>query len=135
MKKSNINWDVVKDFYLSCRSYKQTAEHFGIKLDTVRTRAYRERWRECSRLTPQTFNSFNTSASHHPQESMYNVQVTFQKSHAQQLCQQVVRELKKTILELENCPYADMEVYLENARWMIDVLEALAQPLEEGSAL
>ncbi len=44
MKKSNINWDVVKDFYLACRSPKLTAEKFNVSLSAVKMRSHREGW-------------------------------------------------------------------------------------------
>ncbi len=39
-----INWEEVKNYYLACRSYKLTAEHFGLKEQTMRTRCRRGRW-------------------------------------------------------------------------------------------
>ena len=39
-----IDWNIVREFYLDCRSYKLTAERFGIKISTLNARAYREKW-------------------------------------------------------------------------------------------
>lgn len=44
MTDSPTDWNEVKNFYLDCRSYKQTAEHFGLSTDTIRTRARRGGW-------------------------------------------------------------------------------------------
>ena len=41
---SQIDWNEVREFYLSCRSYKLTAERFGLNVKTLNTRAYREKW-------------------------------------------------------------------------------------------
>ena len=39
-----IDWNEVRAFYLDCRSYKLTAERFGISAQTVKTRCRREKW-------------------------------------------------------------------------------------------
>ena len=39
-----IDWNKVREFYLDCRSYKLTAEMFGISAQTVKTRCRREKW-------------------------------------------------------------------------------------------
>ena len=39
-----IDWNKVREFYLDCRSYKLTAERFGISAQTVKTRYRREKW-------------------------------------------------------------------------------------------
>ena len=53
----STDWAAVRSFYLTCRSYKQTAEHFGLKLSTLNARAYREKWAadnaECNVNTPE----------------------------------------------------------------------------------
>ena len=38
------DWDAITAHYLECRSPKQTAEHFGIKLTTLTGRIKREGW-------------------------------------------------------------------------------------------
>lgn len=40
----STDWAAVREYYRSCRSYKQTAEHFCLKLSTLNARAYREKW-------------------------------------------------------------------------------------------
>ena len=42
----STDWAAVRSFYLTCRSYKQTAEHFGLTITCVRSRCYREKWAE-----------------------------------------------------------------------------------------
>ena len=37
-------WSQVKAYWLECRSVKQTAEHFGLSLNTIKTRSRREGW-------------------------------------------------------------------------------------------
>lgn len=44
MTDSPTDWNEVKNFYLACRSYKQTAEHFNVSFSAVKMRAYREKW-------------------------------------------------------------------------------------------
>ncbi len=41
---SQIDWNEVREYYLACRSYKQTGEQFGVSPDTIRTRCRREQW-------------------------------------------------------------------------------------------
>ena len=41
----STDWALVRSFYLTCRSYKQTAEHFGINPDTIKKRCQRENWK------------------------------------------------------------------------------------------
>lgn len=41
---SQIDWNEVREYYLSCRSYKQTGEHFGISSETIKKRCQREKW-------------------------------------------------------------------------------------------
>jgi hypothetical protein len=40
------HWSRVKAYWLECRSVKQTAEHFGLSPNSVKTRARRENWKE-----------------------------------------------------------------------------------------
>lgn len=42
------DWEEIKTFYCSCRSYKKTAERFGLPVATINARAYRENWKECA---------------------------------------------------------------------------------------
>ena len=44
MKDLSIEWDEVRSYYLTSRSYKQTAEKFQISQAAVKMRAYREKW-------------------------------------------------------------------------------------------
>ncbi|MFZ9937959.1 MAG: hypothetical protein ACO3JG_13020 [Luteolibacter sp.] len=39
-------WSKVKAYWLECRSVKQTAEHFGLSPNSIKTRARRENWKE-----------------------------------------------------------------------------------------
>lgn len=39
------DWKAVKEFYSSCHSPKQTAEQFGLSMNTVKTRIRREGWK------------------------------------------------------------------------------------------
>ena len=41
-----MDWDAIKLFYLDCRSFKATAEHFGVALEALKKRAQRQRWRD-----------------------------------------------------------------------------------------
>ena len=41
----STDWAAVREYYRSCRSYKQTAEHFGLNPDTIKTRCRREDWK------------------------------------------------------------------------------------------
>lgn len=41
----STDWALVREFYLTCRSYKQTAEHFGLNPDTIKKRCQRENWK------------------------------------------------------------------------------------------
>ena len=41
---NQIDWNEVREYYLACRSYKQTGEQFGVSPDTIRTRCRREQW-------------------------------------------------------------------------------------------
>lgn len=58
MTKTTTDWAEVQHYYQMCRSYKQTAEKFGISPDSVRTRARRGGWSvqnepsECSNEHP-----------------------------------------------------------------------------------
>ena len=38
------HWSKVKAYWLKCRSVKQTAEHFGLSPNTIKTRSRREGW-------------------------------------------------------------------------------------------
>lgn len=38
------HWSQVKAYWLECRSVKQTAEHFGLSPNTIKTRSRREDW-------------------------------------------------------------------------------------------
>ena len=38
------HWSKVKAYWLECRSVKQTAEHFGLSPNSVKTRSRREGW-------------------------------------------------------------------------------------------
>ena len=40
-----MDWNAIKLFYLDCRSFKATAEHFGVPVNSVKTRARRDGWR------------------------------------------------------------------------------------------
>jgi DNA polymerase I len=44
MSESPFNWDVVRAYYCECRSYKQVAERFGLKVEAVKKRAFRGQW-------------------------------------------------------------------------------------------
>ena len=39
------HWSQVRAYWLECRSVKQTAEHFGLSPNTLKTRIRRENWR------------------------------------------------------------------------------------------
>jgi hypothetical protein len=39
-------WSQVKAYWLECRSVKQTAEHFGLSQNTLKTRIRREGWNQ-----------------------------------------------------------------------------------------
>ena len=39
------HWSQVRAYWLECRSVKQTAEHFGISPNSIKTRMRRENWR------------------------------------------------------------------------------------------
>lgn len=41
---SSFNWDAVRDYYRECRSYKATAESFGLTPAAVKKRAQRGQW-------------------------------------------------------------------------------------------
>lgn len=43
-KAQSTDWGKVRLYYLVCRSYKQTAEHFGINPETVKKRKQRGNW-------------------------------------------------------------------------------------------
>ncbi len=45
-KHTNIDWSAVQDYYLRCRSFANTARHFGLKADSVRKRAARYGWEQ-----------------------------------------------------------------------------------------
>jgi hypothetical protein len=38
------HWSQVKAYWIECRSVKQTAEHFGLSPNTIKTRSRREGW-------------------------------------------------------------------------------------------
>jgi hypothetical protein len=38
------HWSKVKAYWLECRSVKQTAEHFGLSPNSIKTRSRREGW-------------------------------------------------------------------------------------------
>lgn len=40
------HWSQVKAYWLECRSVKQTAEHFSISPNTIKTRSRREGWNQ-----------------------------------------------------------------------------------------
>ena len=40
------HWSQVKAYWLECRSVKQTAEHFGLSPNTLKTRIRREGWNQ-----------------------------------------------------------------------------------------
>ena len=40
------HWSQVKAYWLECRSTKQTAEHFGLSPNTLKTRIRREGWNQ-----------------------------------------------------------------------------------------
>ncbi|MBU6303728.1 MAG: bifunctional DNA primase/polymerase, partial [Verrucomicrobia bacterium] len=44
MSQPQFDWEAARLYYLACRSHKHTAEHFGIKVATVKKRAAREHW-------------------------------------------------------------------------------------------
>lgn len=44
-QKQSHDWKAVRRFYDKCRNVRQTAEHFGISVHTVRTRMRREGWK------------------------------------------------------------------------------------------
>lgn len=44
MTTASIDWPAVESYYRNCRSYKKTADKFGLPVNTVRTRARRGKW-------------------------------------------------------------------------------------------
>ena len=58
----STDWALVREFYLTCRSYKQTAEHFGLKISTLNARAYREKWAADNAETMQDNAKCNVDA-------------------------------------------------------------------------
>ena len=44
----STDWAAVRAYYLTCRSYKQTAEHFGISASAIKNRAIRGSWSNTS---------------------------------------------------------------------------------------
>ena len=65
----STDWAAVRAYYLTCRSYKQTAEHFGISPDSVRTRARRGGWsvqNEHPMNTPGVRNDLSGCSNEHP---------------------------------------------------------------------
>jgi len=40
------HWSQVKAYWLECRSVKQTAEHFGLSPNSIKTRSRREGWKQ-----------------------------------------------------------------------------------------
>ena len=38
------HWSQVRDYWLECRSVKQTAEHYGLSPNSIKTRSRREGW-------------------------------------------------------------------------------------------
>lgn len=63
MSLKNINWDEVKAYYLTCRSYKKTAARFGLKVTTVNTRASREKWAHVTGGSPKVTLQGDNGAS------------------------------------------------------------------------
>ena len=51
-KMSQIDWNEVREFYLSCRSYKLTAERFGLSIVQVKSRAIRGNWKSATSEVP-----------------------------------------------------------------------------------
>ena len=50
----STDWALVREFYLTCRSYKQTAEHFGLTIAQIKNRAIRGNWKnDTSADTPE----------------------------------------------------------------------------------
>ena len=50
----STDWALVREFYLTCRSYKQTAEHFGLTIAQIKNRAIRGNWKhDTSVATPE----------------------------------------------------------------------------------
>ena len=41
----STDWALVREFYLTCRSYKQTAEHFALTIAQIKNRAIRGNWK------------------------------------------------------------------------------------------
>ena len=72
----STDWAAVRSFYLTCRSYKQTAEHFCLNPDTIKTRCRREDWKN---MTPepsqevQTVNSEPSSVNPVPSQEVQTV--------------------------------------------------------------
>lgn len=43
---SSTDWTAIRAFYLETRSFKATAERFGVALGSIKSRAHREKWSE-----------------------------------------------------------------------------------------
>lgn len=62
---NQIDWNNVREYYLKCRSYKQTGAHFGISPDSIRTRCRREQWGQRTHLnTPADKESVQMNTEH-----------------------------------------------------------------------
>ncbi len=73
---SQIDWNEVREYYLSCRSYKLAGERFGISSDTIRTRCRREKWGQQTDLNTQYENpsvQMNTDEHSVPSEASKSV--------------------------------------------------------------
>ena len=54
----STDWALVREFYLTCRSYKQTAEHFGLTIAQIKNRAIRGNWKHNTSVdTPEVSNT------------------------------------------------------------------------------
>ena len=54
----STDWALVRSFYLTCRSYKQTAEHFGLTIAQIKNRAIRGNWKHDTSVdTPEVSES------------------------------------------------------------------------------
>ncbi len=53
MNNTETDWLAVKQFYQACRSYKQTAEHFGINENTLKAKVRRGNWSQGADLEVQ----------------------------------------------------------------------------------
>ena len=71
----STDWAAVRSFYLTCRSYKQTAEHFGLSAETIKTRCRRENWKSVNPEPSQEVQKSNVEPSNVNPEPLQEVQM------------------------------------------------------------